>query len=75
MSRESKHNPFCFAGEPAPCKGYFPGDVLPCVCETEGVVAALSQQALPAPAGMPASTSEIKLEPELALGAAASIAG
>ena len=29
---EVKHQPFCFAGQPAPCKGYFPDDVLPCVC-------------------------------------------
>lgn len=28
----AKHKPFCSAGQPAPCKGYFDGDVLPCIC-------------------------------------------
>jgi len=49
---ESKHEHFCFAGQPAPCKGYFPNDVLPCVCGVEGdAVTALSQVAVPAPLG------------------------
>jgi len=48
MNREIKHEYFCFAGQPAPCKGYFPNDVLPCVCGAEGdAVAALSQVAVP----------------------------
>jgi hypothetical protein len=50
MKSESKHEHFCFAGQPTPCKGYFPNDVLPCVCGVEGdVVTALSQVAVPAP--------------------------
>jgi hypothetical protein len=49
---EGQHEPFCFAGQPAPCKGYFPDDVLPCVCGAEGdVVTALSQVAVPEPFG------------------------
>jgi hypothetical protein len=52
VSSEHKHKDFCFAGQPALCKGYFPGDVLPCVCGAEGdVIAALSEAAVPAPAG------------------------
>jgi len=49
---ETKHADFCFAGQPAPCEGYFPGNRLPCVCGAEGNVAtALAQVAVPAPAG------------------------
>jgi len=49
MNRQGKHAPFCFAGQPAPCTGYFEGDVLPCICGAEGdVITALSQVALPA---------------------------
>jgi len=57
MNREIEHEHFCFAGEPAPCEGYFPNDVLPCVCGAEGhAVAALSHVAVPAPlGGMPVS--------------------
>jgi hypothetical protein len=52
MKGESKHKHFCFAGQPAPCKGYFSNDVLPCVCGAEGdVVSALSQVAVPSPLG------------------------
>ncbi len=52
MGSGTKHKDFCFAGQPAPCAGYFPGDVLPCVCGAEGdVVDALSQVAASAPAG------------------------
>ena len=56
MKGESKHEHFCFAGQPAPCKGYFPNDVLPCVCGAAGnAVTALSQVAVPWPiAGTPA---------------------
>lgn len=53
MNRPVRHKPFCFAGQPAPCEGYFLDDVLPCVCTAEDAVAALSQQAFPAPAGTP----------------------
>jgi len=43
MKGEGKHEHFCFAGQPAACKGYFPDDVLPCVCGAEGdAVTALS---------------------------------
>ena len=38
MKSESKHEHFCFAGQPAPCEGYFLNDVLPCVCGAEGDV-------------------------------------
>jgi len=49
MKGENKHEHFCFAGQPAPCEGYFPDDVLPCVCGAEGdAVTALSQVAIPA---------------------------
>jgi hypothetical protein len=49
MKGESKHEHFCFAGQPALCKGYLPNDVLPCVCGAEGdAVTALSQVAVPA---------------------------
>jgi len=38
------HKNYCFAGQPAPCLGYFPGDVLPCVCGAEGdILQALEQ--------------------------------
>jgi hypothetical protein len=50
MRGETEHEYFCFAGEPAPCKGYFPDDVLPCVCGAEGnVITALRQVALVPP--------------------------
>jgi len=50
MNRLTEHRSFCFAGQPAPCVGYFAGDVLPCICGAEGdVTTALSQVALPAP--------------------------
>jgi hypothetical protein len=47
INRAGNHEHYCFAGQPAPCKGYFPNDVLPCVCGAEGdVVTALSQVAM-----------------------------
>jgi hypothetical protein len=50
MNGENKHEHFCFAGQPAPCRGYFPNDVLPCVCGARGsAVTALSQVAVPVP--------------------------
>jgi hypothetical protein len=62
----SKHRDFCFAGQPAPCKGYFLNDVLPCVCGGESdVVTALSQVVVPAPLGgmpVPADLSPAKPE-------------
>lgn len=49
MEDGSKHEHFCFAGRPALCKGYFPNDVLPCICGVTGnVLAALSALGLPA---------------------------
>jgi hypothetical protein len=41
------HNVCCFAGQPAPCAGYFQNDVLPCVCGEESLLLALSQVAIP----------------------------
>jgi hypothetical protein len=49
MGSGSKHKHFCFAGQPAPCEGYFLNDVLPCVCGAEAdVVTALYRIAVPA---------------------------
>jgi len=50
------HKAYCFAGQAAPCPGYFPGDVLPCVCNSrESLLLALSQVAIPTtPLGPPA---------------------
>jgi len=43
------HNVCCFAGQPAPCLGYFSNDILPCVCGSkESLLLALSQVAMPA---------------------------
>jgi hypothetical protein len=56
MKSGSKHEHFCFAGQPAPCEGYFLNDLLPCVCGAEGdVVTALSRLAVPALGGTPVS--------------------
>jgi hypothetical protein len=42
------HNAYCFAGQPAPCSGYFANDVLPCVCRSrEDLLLALLQVAIP----------------------------
>lgn len=42
------HNPYCFAGQSAPCLGYFSSDILPCVCASkESLLLALSQVAIP----------------------------
>jgi hypothetical protein len=42
------HNAFCFAGEAAPCPGYFTNDILPCVCSSkEKLLFELSQVAIP----------------------------
>ena len=50
MNLQTKHEPYCFAGQPALCSGYFEGDMLPCICGTEGdAITALSELALPAP--------------------------
>jgi hypothetical protein len=41
------HNAYCFAGQPAPCAGYFTNDILPCICSRESLLLALSQVAIP----------------------------
>jgi hypothetical protein len=52
MEDKSKHEHFCFAGQLASCQGYFPNEVLPCVCGADGnVIRALSQVAVRAPPG------------------------
>jgi hypothetical protein len=49
MQKSQKHKPYCFAGEPAPCPGYFENDVLPCTCgATQPILDALSAVAFPA---------------------------
>ena len=49
MRKPSVHNQYCFAGQPAPCPGYFANDVLPCVCGVNGnALSALNQVAIPA---------------------------
>jgi len=42
------HNVCCFAGQTAPCPGYFSNDILPCICSgKESLLIALSQLAVP----------------------------
>ena len=42
------HKAYCFAGQPAPCPGYFANDTLPCVCGSkENLLFTLSQVAIP----------------------------
>lgn len=63
MEGEFEHKPFCLAGQAAPCSGYFPNDVLPCICGLEGdVVTALTNvtlafNAFQAGAGTPGKNS------------------
>lgn len=66
MKGEGEHKPFCFAGQRAPCAGYFPNNVLPCICGAQGdAVSALSQVAVPAPlGGMPVPAGEAPDKPE-----------
>jgi len=65
MKRGSKHEHFCFAGQPAPCEGYFLDDLLPCVCGAEGdVLTALSRLAVPALGGTPVSAEPAAAMPE-----------
>jgi hypothetical protein len=48
MSKPTKHESFCFAGQPALCSGYFADDLLPCACGVDGtVLSALNQIAVP----------------------------
>jgi hypothetical protein len=56
-----EHKWFCSAGQEASCKGYFPDDVLPCVCGAgTNVVATLSELAPPAPVGGAPATTELE---------------
>jgi hypothetical protein len=49
MDTRNVHKPYCFAGQPASCPGYFENDLLPCVCGAEGdILVALSEVAIPA---------------------------
>ena len=49
MRKPTVHKQYCFAGQPAPCPGYFANDVLPCLCGVNGnALSALSQVAIPA---------------------------
>ena len=58
------HRPFCFAGQPAPCPGYFDNDELPCVCGANGtVLAALSRVAVPAVPVVKEKPAEVHLLP------------
>lgn len=42
------HTAYCFAGQSAPCEGYFANDVLPCICSSkQSLLLALSQVAIP----------------------------
>ena len=43
-TRQPLHKPYCFGGQPAPCRGYFENDVLPCVCGATGSVLSSLQQ-------------------------------
>jgi hypothetical protein len=48
MRKPTIHQQYCFAGQPAPCAGYFTNDVLPCICGVNGnVLSALSETAIP----------------------------
>ena len=63
-----QHKPFCFAGQPADCDGYFPGDVLPCICGAQGdLIAALSQVAVSTQFELaPAPAAHVKSEDQAA---------
>jgi hypothetical protein len=48
MSKPKIHKPYCFAGQPALCPGYFDNDTLPCICDSkESLLEVLSQVARP----------------------------
>lgn len=48
MAKKQTHKPYCFAGQPAPCAGYFQNDVLPCVCGATGtLLEALNKLTIP----------------------------
>jgi hypothetical protein len=50
---QKRHQPYCFAAQPAACPGYFAGDVLPCICgPTHSAIEALNRVMVPfAPIG------------------------
>jgi hypothetical protein len=49
MRKSNAHEQYCFAGQPAPCAGYFKNDALPCICGANGnVLLALAKTAIPA---------------------------
>ena len=61
------HQFYCFAGQPAPCTGYFAKDALPCVCGLDGsLLSALSEVAMPV---VPVHQQSLALAPVLALSA------
>ena len=61
------HKNYFFAGQPAPCPGYFANDVLPCVCGSkEKLLLSLSQVALPS---VPVNQWELPVVHLLALSA------
>jgi hypothetical protein len=57
------HKPYCFAGQSAPCPGYFANDVLPCVCGKESLLLALSQVATPSVPVQDLAAPEVHLLP------------
>jgi len=63
MKTSKMHKSYCFAGEPAPCPGYFENDVLPCSCgATQPIVEVLSEVAFPAaPLAEPQSAAALAL--------------
>jgi hypothetical protein len=49
MRKPAIHEQYCFAGQTAPCTGYFKNDALPCVCGADGdPLSAISQVVMPA---------------------------
>jgi hypothetical protein len=49
MAANERHKWYCFAAQTAPCLGYFPNDVLPCVCPIHGDVFQALRQLLVEP--------------------------
>jgi hypothetical protein len=48
MLKQRTHKSYCFAGQPAPCKGYFAKDILPCICgDRERLLSELSRAVVP----------------------------
>jgi hypothetical protein len=58
------HTTFCFAGQPAPCLGYFANDVLPFICSSkESLLLAFHQVAIPASPVKDVALPELHLLP------------